>query len=165
MKVFGLGALIVVLGISLGSQVPPSPAWAYGFPAADAPPAPRPPNAGAPAAPDTAPKQIPGTTRTLTMAQIRDYWNVGDWSPDEHPPMPNVVVHGRQPHVRGCAMCHMPNGKGRPENAPVVGQPDIYIVQQLRDFKNGLRGSADPRKANTLQMIEAAQDMTDAEIE
>ena len=63
--------------------------------------------------------------------------------------MPTVVVHGRQPHVRGCAMCHMPNGKGRPENAPVVGQPLLYIVQQLHDFKNGVRGSADPRKANT----------------
>ena len=78
--------------------------------------------------------------------------------------MPTVVVHGRQPHVRGCAMCHMPNGKGRPENAPVAGQPSAYIVQQLHDFKNGLRTSADPRKANTVQMIEAAKDMTDDEI-
>lgn len=78
--------------------------------------------------------------------------------------MPNVVVHGRQPHVRGCAMCHMPNGKGRPENAPVAGQPHAYIVQQLMDFKHGLRASADPRKLNTAQMIEAAKDMTDDEI-
>ena len=78
--------------------------------------------------------------------------------------MPNVVVHGRQPHVRGCAMCHMPNGKGRPENAPIAGQPHAYIVQQLTDFKNGLRASADPRKLNTAQMIEAAKDMTDDEM-
>jgi cytochrome c553 len=79
--------------------------------------------------------------------------------------MPNVIVHGRQPHVRGCAMCHMPNGKGRPENAPVVGQPVAYFVQQLHDFKNGLRTSADPRKMNTQQMIEGAQDMTEDEIQ
>jgi cytochrome c553 len=78
--------------------------------------------------------------------------------------MPDVVVHGRQPHVRGCAMCHMPNGKGRPENAPVAGLPYAYIVQQLQDFKNDLRASADTRKANTQVMIEAAKDMTDDEI-
>jgi cytochrome c553 len=59
----------------------------------------------------------------------------------------------------------MPNGKGRPENAPVVGQPAIYIAQQLHDFKNNLRTSADPRKPNTAQMIEAAQDMTEDEIQ
>src|SRR5262249_16387154 len=79
--------------------------------------------------------------------------------------MPNVVVHGRQPHVRGCAMCHMPNGKGRPENAPVAGLPANYFVQQMHDFRNGLRASADPRKQNTLQMIEAARDMTAEEIQ
>ena len=58
-------------------------------------------------------------------------------------------------------MCHMPNGKGRPENAPIAGQPYAYVLQQLIDFKNGLRASAEPRKQNTLQMIEAAKDMTD----
>ena len=51
--------------------------------------------------------------------------------------------------------------QGPPENAPVAGQPYAYIVQQLHDFKNGLRASADPRKPNTAQMIEAAKDMTD----
>jgi cytochrome c553 len=109
-------------------------------------------------------KRIPGSTQAFTLAHIRDYWDVGDWFPDDHPPMPNVVVHGRQPHVRGCAMCHMPNGKGRPENAPIAGQSYEYIVQQLMDFKRGLRASADSRKTNTAQMIEAAADMTDDEI-
>jgi cytochrome c553 len=89
---------------------------------------------------------------------------VGDWIPDEHPPMPTVVVHGRQPHVRGCAMCHMPNGKGRPENGPAAGLSATYIAQQLLDFKHGLRASADPRKTNTTLMIEAAREMTDDEI-
>jgi cytochrome c553 len=78
--------------------------------------------------------------------------------------MPSVVVHGRQPHVRGCAMCHMPSGKGRPENAPLAGLPAAYFVQQLVDFKEGLRTSADSRKANTKIMIEAAAEMTDAEM-
>src|SRR5215218_3853973 len=154
------------------SQAPASPAWAYGvppLPPEGTPPAGRGPGAGGPPAaprqPDTSLKRIPGSTQEFTLAHIRDYWDVGDWFPEDHPPMPNVVVHGRQPHVRGCAMCHMPNGKGRPENAPVAGQPYPYIVQQLHDFKNDLRSSAELRKANTAQMIEAAKDMTDEEIE
>lgn len=61
-------------------------------------------------------------------------------------------------------MCHMPNGKGRPENAPIAGLPYAYVVQQLADFKNGLRSSADPRKTNTQQMIQAAKAMTDDEM-
>ena len=173
--------LVLISAVSLGGLVSAqntaqgSPAWAYGVPplaAADAAaPAPAPaPAGGAPAAPaaprqpDTSLKHVPGSPQEFTLAHIRDYWDVGDWFPEDHPAMPNVVVHGRQPHVRGCAMCHMPNGKGRPENAPVAGQPYTYIVQQLTDFKNGLRSSAEPRKLNTAQMIEAAKDMTDEEI-
>jgi cytochrome c553 len=148
------------------SQAPSSPAWAYGVPPADAAPPAQTPGGGAnpPRTPDTSLKRIPGSPQAFTLAHIRDYWDVGDWFPDDHPPMPNVVVHGRQPHVRGCAMCHMPNGKGRPENAPIAGQSYEYIVQQLMDFKRGLRASAEPRKTNTAQMIEAATDMTDDEI-
>jgi cytochrome c553 len=155
----GLWCVVVAVCVSAGAQSPPPPAWAYGMPAAGEP-AP----AGGPAAPDTSPKHIPGSTRTFTMAQIRDYWDVGDWFPDEHPAMPTVVVHGRQPHVRGCAMCHMPNGKGRPENAPLAGLNAGYFVQQLLDFKNGLRASADTRKTNTATMIEAAKEMTEEEM-
>ena len=156
---------LLVVGAVASAQAPPSPAWAYGFPPADATTPPQTAGAGSqPRPPDTSLKRIPGSTQAFTLAHIRDYWDVGDWFPDDHPPMPNVVVHGRQPHVRGCAMCHMPNGKGRPENAPIAGQSYEYIVQQLMDFKRGLRASADSRKTNTAQMIEAAADMTDDEI-
>lgn len=166
---FGTAVLFCAIRLSAGGQTPPqtaepaappvSPAWAYGVPNT---PVQRP--AGERPAPDTSLKHVPGSTQEMTLQHIRDYWDVGDWFPGDHPPMPNVIVHGRQPHVRGCAMCHMPNGKGRPENAPVAGQSETYIVQQLHDFKNGLRASADPRKSNTVQMIEAAKDMTDDEI-
>jgi len=154
--------LTVALAAQTPEAPPDSPAWAYGVPNT---PVTRPAGAGERPAPDTSLKRIPGSAQAFTLQHIRDFWDAGDWFPDDHPPMPDVVVHGRQPHVRGCAMCHMPNGKGRPENAPVAGLPAIYIVQQLRDFKHGLRASADPRKQNTLQMIEAAQDMTDREID
>ncbi len=150
------------------NTVPPPPAWAYGFPEPGAvpPPAPRAatPQPGGPRTPDTSLKTIPGSTQTFSLTQIRDFFNAADWFPGDHPAMPDVVVRGRAPHVRGCAMCHMPNGKGRPENAPASGLPHAYIVQQLLDFKNGLRASADSRKSNTGLMIEAAKEMTPGEI-
>jgi cytochrome c553 len=162
---------LAVRGLAAQSGAQGSPAWAYGVPPLAAGESPTPPAQGqpgqppaAPRQPDTSLKHVPGSTQEFTLAHIRDYWDVGDWFPDDHPPMPDVVVHGRKPHVRGCAMCHMPNGKGRPENAPVAGQPYAYIVQQLNDFKNDLRTSAEPRKTNTVQMVEAAKDMTDEEI-
>jgi cytochrome c553 len=168
------GALLLVcavgsaaIAVAQSSPPPDTPAWAYGLPPVNSAPA-TPPNGGQrggpPRPPDTSPKQIPGTTRTFTIPQLRDFFNVADWFPGEHPPMPEVFVHGRQPDVRGCGMCHMPNGKGRPENAPIAGLPHAYVVQQLLDFKNDRRTSADPRKTNTAQMIQAAKAMTEEEV-
>jgi cytochrome c553 len=160
-------AAIFISAIALGSLAaqsspPDSPAWAYGVP--NSPP-PAPP-AGGPGSrqPDTSLKRIPDSPQAFTLAQIRDFFNVADWFPGDHPPLPDVFVHGRAPDVRGCGMCHMPNGKGRPENAPISGLPYAYVVQQLVDFKNDLRTSADPRKTNTTLMIQAAKAMTDDEI-
>jgi len=78
--------------------------------------------------------------------------------------MPEVVAHGRRPDVRACALCHYPNGKGRPENAGVAGLPTAYFIQTMADFRNGNRRSAEPRKANTNVMIAIAKAMTDDEI-
>jgi cytochrome c553 len=173
-------AAALAAGSSAVAQAPATPApaapegapyWAYGVPAPVAAP---PPGAAAPAGaprpagvrppPDLSPKHIPDSTETFTIPQLRDFFNVADWFPGDHPPMPDVVVHGRAPDVRGCGMCHMPNGLGRPENAPIAGLPYAYVVQQLADFKNDLRTSAEPRKTNTAQMIQAAKAMTDEEI-
>lgn len=78
--------------------------------------------------------------------------------------MPDVVSHGKKPEVFACGLCHYPNGKGRPENASVNGYPVEYFIQQMNDFKNGNRKSAEPRKANTNLMMQFAKNMTDAEI-
>jgi len=79
--------------------------------------------------------------------------------------MPDIVAKGKQAQmVAACSLCHMPNGKGRPENAPVAGIPVEYFVKTLMDFKNDLRTSSDPRKANTNRMIAFAKAMTDDEI-
>jgi cytochrome c553 len=141
------------------------PAWAYGFPEPGAAAAPAGGGGrGGQTAPDTSPKRLSGSSLEFTLQQIRDGFGPADWFPGDHPPMPEIVAHGRRPEVRACALCHYPNGKGRAENAPIAGYPVAYFVQQMQDFKNGNRKSAESRKANTNVMIAIAKAMTDEEI-
>ena len=140
------------------------PAWAYGF--AGPPensPAPA-PAAAPPARDDGTLRHVPGSTLAFTLTQIRDGFGPADWYPGDHPEMPDIVAHGRKPEVRACALCHYPNGKGRPENAGIAGLPAIYFLQTMADFKNGARRSTDLRKANTNAMISFAKAMTPEEL-
>ena len=59
--------------------------------------------------------------------------------------MPEVVARGGGGDVMACGYCHLPNGQGKPENAGVAGQPYEYIVQQMTDWRNGLRKAGEPR--------------------
>jgi len=154
-------ALVFTAGVSQAADGPP--AWAYGTAPAAAPGNP-PAAPGGRGAPDPSLKRLAGSDLTFTLAQIRDGFGPADWFPGDHPPMPDIVAHGRRPDVRACALCHYPNGKGRAENAPIAGYPVAYFVQQMADFKNGNRKSAEPRKANTNVMIAIAKAMTDDEI-
>jgi cytochrome c553 len=133
-------------------------------------PAQRTPPVPAPAAPNpNAPPpvllQAEGSTLRFTQAQVGNSYGPADWFPEDHPPMPDVVSKGKPGVARACGLCHLPDGRGRPENAPVQGLPHDYIVQQLRDFQQGLRRSADPRKANTGEMENIAKALTDVEIQ
>ena len=140
---------------SAQQQVPPP--WVY---TVNPPPTP----GATPAPVDPAPKQVPGTTVTLTVAQTRDAYNPPDWHPYGHPEMPEAVAHGRRPAMRACGFCHLVNGQGRPENASLAGLPAAYIVQQMADFKNGDRKSAEPRMGPPNAMIQDAKAATDDEI-
>ena len=139
------------------------PAWAYAIPVASPPAAPGTPAATPPQA-DTSPKQLPGTALTFTRQQIGDGFGPADWFPGDHPAMPEIVSHGKRPDARACALCHYPNGKGRQENAGISGLPVSYFIQQMNDFRNGVRKSAEPRKANTNAMIAIAKALTPEEI-
>jgi cytochrome c553 len=131
-------------------------AWAYAITPGTAPPAP---------VDDGTLYSLPGSERRFTLDQIRNRMGPADWYPGDHPSMPSIVAVGREAAgIWACSMCHYPNGKGRPENASVVGLPKEYFVQQMHDFKNGLRQSAEPRKPNTPLMAGFAAAMTDEEI-
>src|SRR6188474_2051420 len=170
-------AYVAVAASSIHAQVEPEPLWAYAWSTQ-----PKPGDKAVPqAAPSrtlrpnedqqeqTKPRQAKGSRATYSLVDVRDGHNVIDWFPQDHPsPMPPIIKSGPAAGAgntaRGCGSCHLPNGKGRPENAPPAGLPVAYFMRQLQDFRNGLRRSADPRKPNTNTMIELAKAMTDEEM-
>ena len=164
----GLLLLSVITAVPAqeGKNSPTPPPWAYGFaspagtPTSDPPPAPL----FSPVQDDRTIRHLPGSTFSFTRTQIQNSFGPADWYPTDHPQMPEIVAHGRQPDVRACSLCHYPNGKGRPENAGIAGLPYSYFVRTMNDFKNGARKSSDERKPNTYFMIGFAKAMTDEEI-
>jgi cytochrome c553 len=137
---------------------PTPPLWAYPVLPPGTKPIPPPPD-------DGSPKSVPGTSVKMTLSQIRDFSKVPDWHPDDHPAMPQVVAQSRPPDVRfGCGYCHLPNGKGRPENASLAGLPAAYIIQQMADYRNGLRRSSEPRMGPPSLMLTLAKAVNEDEI-
>ncbi len=143
-----------------GAATPSLPIWAYPVPAAV-------PGGAKPAvtAQDEGVKHVPGSAAGFTKAQIADLFTVSDWFPDSHPAMLGVVSQGRKPDVAACAYCHLPNGQGRPENASVAGLPAAYMMEQMAEFKSGLRKSSEPHMGSVNYMIRIAKGATPEEIE
>jgi cytochrome c553 len=156
--VFGLFACGVVVAQAPNAGSSPSalpgsfPAWAYPW-AADfkAPPD------------DGVPRHVPDSAAAFTIAQERDLFFAPDWHPDDHPQMPDVVAHGRAPDVRACGSCHRTEGTGGPENASLAGLPAAYIVQQMADYKSGVRKFSGPQRSPVLLMTAIAKAVTEAE--
>ena len=142
------------------------PLWAYGFTTPPPPNTPRATPGAAQPQDNVAEHSVQGSQLKFTRAKIANRFGPADWFPGDHPTMPLVVERGREAaNIYACSLCHYPNGKGRPENANVTGLSQEYIIQTLKDFKNGARKTSDPRKANTGLMEHFAKSMTDAEIE
>jgi cytochrome c553 len=172
------GALVVVGLATFGASVvaqqaaqapapaaaplPPPPAdlpeWAYTPPQPGAPPAP-----SALPADDTVTISIPGTTRTFTRGELRATKETMDWYPEDRRGTPPDIVRFGKAGARQCTLCHTPDGSGRPENAPISAYHPAYFIQQMQDYREGLRKSADPRKANTNTMIAIAKATTPEE--
>src|SRR6186713_1229141 len=112
---------------------------------------------------DPAPKRAPGSTKTYTQAQIDDLLNPPDWYPDQHPPAPQVVVKG-DGGAMACGACHLMSGLGHPESSDLTGLSVPYIVQQMIDFKSGVRKDPTGKRMNGIaaavtdaQVMEAAE--------
>jgi cytochrome c553 len=124
---------------------------------------------GTPSAPGVPPtgevKHVPGSSASYTDKEIPSLFLVPDWFPQEHPAMPQVVAVGRAPGVNACGHCHLPTGMGRPENMSVAGLPKGYMMQQMADFRDGLRKSSEPRFGSTRNMIHTAQQAMPEEVE
>jgi cytochrome c553 len=169
-----LALLLCLLSISIAAQKADAPAapaiatvpppWAYGLEApTGAAPADRPDSDARGGVDDGTLRHLPASKYSFTLTQLRNVFSPADWYPEDHPAMPDIVAHGHKPDVNACSFCHYPNGKGRPVNTNLAGLPYNYILHTLEDFKNGARGSADTRKANTNQMIKFATMMTEDE--
>ena len=107
--------------------------------------------------PTDKPQHVPDSPAAFTPAKIGDLYHVPDWHPEDHPAMPGVVAQGEKPDLYACGYCHLPNGQGRPENANLAGLPAAYIVQQMGDFKSGLRKSSEPRHLPSAYMVRVAK--------
>ena len=88
---------------------------------------------------------VPGSDVSMPRSAININDGPPDWHPDGHPVMPDLVSSGGGEGVVACGYCHLPNGQGKPKNASVAGQPYEYIVQQMSDWRNGLRKTGEPR--------------------
>ncbi len=142
-----VGILLLVLA-PVAALAAERPDWA--FPATD--------KVQPPSRDDGKPKTAPGSSLSLTRAQIDDLFNAPDWFPDLHPPMPAVVAHGDKAHnVRACASCHLPTGTGHDESAYLAGLPAGYFIRQMADYKSGARQGSG-------MMIGMAKTMTDDEV-
>src|SRR5579863_2389043 len=100
-SIAGLACLAAAHGAGAAEQTPPP--WAYPVlaPGVQGPPD------------DGVKRSVPGSGVQFTAREMFNLFDAHDWFPGDHPPMPEVVVHGRAPDVRACSMCHYPNGQGR----------------------------------------------------
>lgn len=93
-------------------------------------------------APDgVTPLHLPGSTQSYTRAQLADASRAVDWWPGDHPPMPSIVEGGAGKPMP-CALCHLPNGAGEPQNAPLAGLSAAYLTAQLNAFRTGSRSNS-----------------------
>jgi cytochrome c553 len=139
---------ILASAFAVQAQQPAAKPLAWAYPMPDPAPA---------AAGDTGPKQLPGSTKSYTQAQIDDQFKPPDWYPNEHAALPRVVETGIQ--AQACGSCHLMSGLGHPESANLAGLSVPYMIRQMEDFKNNLRKDPEAHvqsvRAGRMQVIAA----------
>ena len=107
---------------------------------------------------------VPASRQAFTLARVKDRFAPPDWFPASHPRMPDIVAHGRKPAVNACGFCHLPDGRGRAENAQLAGLSADYMVRQVSDFRTGVRKGAVEDWAPSKAMHDLSLAVTDAEV-
>jgi cytochrome c553 len=131
-------AVVSLSVVVIGAKPPQAPAGknlSWAFPMA--------PERNEPPIPDgTDAKHLPGSTKAYTQMQIDDLANPPDWYPNEHGAAPTIVTSGAGNKGFACGSCHLMSGQGHPESSDLVGLSTDYIVEQMQDFKSGMRKDA-----------------------
>lgn len=105
---------------------------------------------------------IPGSTKSYTDTQINGSTSTVDWFPDLHPVPPAPVISGRDGAYRACGVCHLIDGRGKPDTADLQGLPVAYFLQQLADMKDDKRHASIPH-ASLADMIPVAKALDEAD--
>jgi cytochrome c553 len=147
---FCASVLLLLPAVAVAADAPPD--WAYPTAPANFQP---PPDNGQP-------KHVAGSTKTFTEKDINDATNPPDWFPDEHPPMPQLVAHGKAPVVHACDQCHLTTGRGHPESGNLAGLPAGYIQEQIAAFRDGSRKSSVAGRSGNMIMFASA--LTDDDV-
>ena len=93
----------------------------------------------------------------MTLPNEQAIVDVSAYAASLKPPTPKKTIEGNVEAGKAayaiCLACHGANGEGNKTlNAPrLVGLPDWYIVQQLKNFKAGIRGT-NPQDIYGMQM-------------
>jgi cytochrome c553 len=122
-------ALVAVLSAVVTAQSQSGNRLEFAYPVPDKTPP--------PGKDDGKPKQLQGSSKSYTQAQIDDQFNPPDWFPNEHGPLPSILQKGIQ--VQACGSCHLMSGHGHPESATLAGLPVEYLMRQMQDFRTGAR--------------------------
>jgi cytochrome c553 len=140
--------------VAIAAAPAPVPEWAFpGLGAAT--------SASAPPASEV--RRLPGSPVILHQSNF-DGAQAVDWFPNTHPPAPEIVLNAKGKGGYPCGYCHLPDGRGRPENARLQGLPADYIVEQVRAFANGMRRAAVPYMP-TSYMAEVAHAIAPADLQ
>jgi cytochrome c553 len=107
-------------------------------------------------------RRLPGSPVILHKADF-DGTQAVDWFPNAHPRAPEVVLHAKGKSGYPCGYCHLPDGRGRPENARLQGLPADYIVEQVEAFASGARRAAVPYMPTSM-MAEVAHAIEPADL-
>jgi cytochrome c553 len=112
-----------------------------------------------PAAEESGPIHIPGSSKEYTAAQVDNLSNPPDWFPDEHAQPPSIIQHGKGAAL-ACGACHLMSGHGHQESADLAGLNAEYIVHTMDDFKSGTR--IDPARMNAIAKAMSDEDIKEA---